>query len=50
METNPVFDNACSAHWELKELFVDVKSYTSKRQIRKPLFEIGNQICKLYED
>ena len=38
------------AHQELKELFVNVKSSTGKRKYRVPLFELGNHICKLYEE
>lgn len=50
MEINPIdISYFCFAHWELRDLFVDVKSYTKKRKKRTPLFELGNHICQLYE-
>ncbi len=48
--SNPENDSILFAHQELEELFVNVKSYTKGKDIRVPLFEIGNHICKLYDD
>lgn len=48
--SNPENDSILLAHQELEELFVNVKSYTKGKDIRVPLFEIGNHICKLYDD
>lgn len=48
--SNPEDDSILHAHQELEELFVNVKSYTKGKDIRVSLFEIGNQICKLYDD
>lgn len=48
--SNPEYDSILRAHQELKKIFVNVKSYTKRKKIRVPLFEIGNHICKLYDD
>jgi len=51
METNPIdISYFCFAHWDLKKILVNVKSYSKTKKIRVPLFELGNSICKLYED
>lgn len=50
LETNPAHYDIGTAHSELRKLFVNVKSYKEDRKIRVPLFELGSQICKLYED
>ena len=50
METNPTMYGFPFVHWDLKEIFVNVKSYNEKRKIRVPLFELGKHICNLYEE
>ena len=49
--SNPEYnDSILHVHQELKDIFVNVKSYTKEKKIRVPLFETGNHICKLYDD
>ena len=51
MLTNPVcVDDVIFTHQELKKINVNVKSYTRKKMIRVPLFDLGSHLCKLYED
>ena len=49
--SNPGYDDSIfHVHRELKDIFVNVKSYTKEKKIRVPLFEAGNPVCKLYDD
>ena len=43
-------DKYIDVHSDLEDIYVNVKSYSKGRKIRVRLFELGNHICKLYED
>lgn len=43
-------DKYIDVHSDLKKILVNVKSYSVERKKRARLFELGNHICKLYED